>query len=520
MEKPNKIHLPLGISLAVVASLVLTASVAVPVQLTRSPQVISALPGPAPEKVVVDAPAFVDMRVRGAGSVPIVARWQYINGAEAFNTRLDARLLGILDAHAGGRHEPSVQDSVAGVPIRDGESVTHEVVLATGSIAGSRFVQESMDGGVRTGYTVEITYEDLGTGAVTGSAALIDPEEISTLRRMLRDVPALSAPAGSEQEPAPRPAAERGNTSAADPATGTAPIPDGELLSAVTFTPAGEVSITLSRVPDTGSALTDPVTVVLSAVATSDVLSPAGQALRRQVIAGTPFERPGSSGVERINCDIVACAALTYDDGPNAQTARLLEILEKHNVKATFFQQGAYVNSHPQVARSVADGGHTIANHTMSHPYLTKLSPAGIAREVQGAQAAIEKAAGVVPAYLRPPYGATNASVASSVRLPQVLWDVDALDWQSRNKAVFIPRIMSLVKPGSIILQHDVHAATVDGQDELITQLKNRGYYLVTLPQLFAGIKLAPGGSYKCRGATPGCVSGRPNLPPASAQHR
>lgn len=156
----------------------------------------------------------------------------------------------------------------------------------------------------------------------------------------------------------------------------------------------------------------------------------------------------------------------------------------------------------------------------MSHPYLTKLSPAGIAREVQGAQAAIEKAAGVVPAYLRPPYGATNASVASSVRLPQVLWDVDALDWQSRNKAVFIPRIMSLVKPGSIILQHDVHAATVDGQDELITQLKNRGYYLVTLPQLFAGIKLAPGGSYKCRGATPGCVSGRPNLPPASAQHR
>lgn len=506
MERPNKVHLPLGISLAVVAGLVLTASVAVPVQPTPLPEPIHALAGPVPEKVLVDAPALVDMHARGAGATPAVANWQYINGAETFNTRLDARLLGILDAHTGGRHEPSAHDNVTAASIRDGLSVKHEVVLATGSIVGSRLVQASIDGGIQTGYTVETTYEDLGNGTVFGSAALIDPKEINTVRGLLREVPGLSSPTAPEQQPTPKPVSQQRSTTPAQPAAGTAPIPDAALLSAVAFTPAGELSVTLSQHPDIGSALEDPVNVILSAAATSQVLSPAGQDIRRQVIARRPFETPAFSGAARINCDLVACAALTYDDGPNAQTARLLEILEKHNVKATFFLQGAYVASHPQVSRSVADAGHTIANHTMSHPYLTRLPAAGIAQEVQGAQAVIEKTAGVVPAYLRPPYGSTNATVAASVGLPQILWDVDSLDWQSRDKAVFIPRIMSLVKPGSVILQHDVHAATVDGQDELITQLRSRGYYLVTLPQLFAGIELAPGGLYKCRGARSGCV--------------
>lgn len=115
----------------------------------------------------------------------------------------------------------------------------------------------------------------------------------------------------------------------------------------------------------------------------------------------------------------------------------------------------------------------------------------------------------MTPAFMRPPYGATNATVSALVGLPQISWDIDSLDWQSRNKDIFIPRIMSLVKPGSIILLHDVHTATVDGQDELITQLKNNGYYPVTLPQLFAGIELQPGGSYKCRGTHPGCTPSR-----------
>ncbi|TLM83437.1 polysaccharide deacetylase [Pseudarthrobacter sp. NamE2] len=455
------------------------------------------------------------MRTRGAGAVPTDARWQYIHGAEAFNTRLDTRLLTMLDAYAGGRHDPSVQTSAAEEPLKDGMTVAHEVVLATGAIVGSRLVQATMNEGRAAEHSEEVTYEDLSTGVISGSPSLINPEKIGALRDMLRTVPLPAAPPAPEQNSTPASAAgELGTppaepTPASEPTAGTGPIPDDRLLSAVTFTSDGDVSITVSQDPDTGARLSAPQTVTLSTDATGRVLSAAGQALRRQVIAGTPFNAPDPSGVEHINCDLVACAALTYDDGPNPQTARLLEILEKHNVKATFFAQGAYVQTHPHVARSITAGRHTIANHTLNHPYLTKLSSSGIAREVQGAQAAIETATGVVPAYLRPPYGATNASVAASVGLPQVLWDVDSMDWQSRNKALYIPRILSLVKPGSVILQHDVHAATVDGQDELITQLQAKGYYLVTLPQLFAGIDLKPGGTYKCRGTAPGCTPGR-----------
>jgi peptidoglycan/xylan/chitin deacetylase (PgdA/CDA1 family) len=447
------------------------------------------------------------MGVRGAGALPTVASWQYISGAGAFNNRLDERLLGILDAHAGGRHQPAPREGAAFAPVSDGVSVTHEVVLAVDSTVGSKLVQVVMSGGIRTSYAEAIWYEDLTTGMVFDGASLIDPGEIDTLRELLRNMPLLDSPTVQGHDPAPIMTAEPVTVPSSGPPQNSAPVPDAELLAAVAFTPAGHVSVTLTRDPDTSTVLADPVTVTLSAEATDQVLSTAGVALRRHAIAGTQLEAP-QPGADHVNCDLVVCAALTYDDGPNAQTARLLQVLEKHDVNATFFLQGNYVTSHPHIARSVAAAGHTVANHTMSHPYLTKLPAAGIASEVQGAQAAIENAAGVMPAYLRPPYGATSTSVAAAVGLPQILWDVDSQDWQSRDKAVFIPRIMTLVKPGSVILQHDVHAATVDGQDELITQLKNKGYYLVTLPQLFAGIDLKPGGTYKCRGTTPGCTPG------------
>ncbi|MBT2588287.1 polysaccharide deacetylase family protein [Arthrobacter sp. ISL-95] len=440
------------------------------------------------------------MTTRTAGAAPTVATWQYISGAEAFNNRLDTLLLSIFDTRAGGLHEPAALPATPGALLADGVSVTHEIVLATGSIVGSRFVQTTMSDGVRTGLVNEITYEDLSTGVVTGSAALINSAMTDRLRAILAEaISPVSATSSSAATSAP--------TQAPSPSSAD----DAGLLTAVVFTSEGNLSVTLHQDPGTGAALPRSLTVTLNAEATVDVLSPAGQRLRTAVISGAPFNapRPSPDGAAHINCNLVACAALTYDDGPNAQTTRLLAILEKHNVFATFFQQGGYVRANPEVAKAVAAAGHTIANHTMSHAYLTKLSPAGIEGEVQGARNAIEKATGVVPAYVRPPYGATNKSVAASVGLPQILWDVDSMDWQSKNKAVFLPRIMSLVKPGSIILLHDVHASTVDGQGELITQLKGKGFYLVTLPQLFAGIDLKPGASYKCRSNAPGCVAGR-----------
>ncbi|WP_309075065.1 polysaccharide deacetylase family protein [Paenarthrobacter sp.] len=490
MQRPAPVRSPFTIPLVVI---VLFIAACVPVTTQPAPQAPTAVIGKAPSKIARET-SIVDMTTRTAGASPTVATWQYISGAGTFNSKLDARLLSVFDARAGGRHEPAALPATPAALLADGVSVNHEIVLASGSVVGSRFVQTTMIGGVRTDRIDEITYEDLSTGVVTGSASLINPAMTSTLRTILGDTIGTAFPT---QDPALNPTPNS--------------VSDAEMLTAVAFTSAGDLSVTVHRDPVSGAALPDAVTVNLNAEATDEVISPAGRALRTAVIAAVAFKapRPAPVGRAHINCDLVACAALTYDDGPNAQTTRLLAILERHKVFATFFQQGGYVGANPGVAKAVAAAGHTIANHTMSHPYLTKLSPASIEGEIQGATNTIEKATGVVPAYMRPPYGATNKTVAASVGLPQIIWDVDSMDWQSKNKSVFLPRIMNLVKPGSIILQHDVHASTVDGQAELIAQLKGKGFYLVTLPQLFAGIDLRPGASYKCRGTAPGCVPGR-----------
>ncbi|WP_244296822.1 polysaccharide deacetylase family protein [Paenarthrobacter nitroguajacolicus] len=496
MKRPAPVRSLIAIPLVVIV-LFLAGCVPIATPPAPAPPAVAVI-GAAPSKIALGTPSTEAMTTRTAGQSPTVATWQYLSGAESFNRDLDARLLGIFDARASGRHQPAALSATPGALLSDGVSVTHEIILATGNVVGSRWVQTTMANGVRTAWRDQISYQDLSTGAVTDSAALISPAMTGTLRTILGDI-------FRSETRAPTP----GSLPTGSLPTG--PLPDAELLTAVALTTTGNLSVTIHQDPGTGVALTSPLTVELSAQTTDNVISPAGQVLRNAVTAGTPFNAPQRTpdGAAHINCDLVPCVALTYDDGPNAQTTRLLTILDKHKVYATFFQQGGYVRANPAVAQSVAAAGHSIANHTMSHPYLTKLPASGIEREVQGAQAAIEKATGVVPVFLRPPYGATNATVAASVGLPQVTWDVDSLDWQSRNKAVFIPRIMGLVKPGSIILQHDVHASTVDGQAELITQLKGRGYYLVTLPQLFAGIDLMPGATYKCRGAAGGCVPGR-----------
>jgi peptidoglycan/xylan/chitin deacetylase (PgdA/CDA1 family) len=468
---------------------------------------VHAVAGTAPAKIVFGSLPVVEMKTRASGTSPITATWQYIDGATSFNSKLDQRLLDVLDARAGGRHEPSAQTPASVQSDDTSASIAHEVILATGNIIGSRFVQTTMTGGARLAHATEIIYEDLDTGLITPSAALISAEKTATLREMLREAE-IPAPSSA---PSPAPSAFLVPAPTSTPSPSDGPAPDAELLSAISFTETGDIGVHVTRHPESGLALETSVIVTLSPAATWNVLSPAGEAIRQNILAGTVFRAPAPSpaGSKPVNCDIVACVALTYDDGPNAQTTRLLEILEKHNVPATFFQQGGYVTSNAHIAASVAAAGHSIGNHTMTHPYLTQLSADRIVREVQGTQTAIEQAAGLIPAYIRPPYGATNATVSALVGLPQISWDIDSLDWQSQNKDIFIPRIMNLVKPGSIILLHDVHAATVDGQDELITQLKSHGYYAVTLPQLFAGIELQPGGSYKCRGTHPGCTPSR-----------
>ncbi|HEV3202030.1 MAG TPA: polysaccharide deacetylase family protein [Bryobacteraceae bacterium] len=126
--------------------------------------------------------------------------------------------------------------------------------------------------------------------------------------------------------------------------------------------------------------------------------------------------------------------ALTYDDGPNdVVTERLLDVLARHKVRATFFLIGRYVRQRPQIARAIASAGHLIGNHTMTHPWLAWQSTARIRQELTGCNAALEDALGVPIRYFRAPHGARRPavlSIARSLGLTPVQWNIIPGDWQ------------------------------------------------------------------------------------------
>ena len=149
---------------------------------------------------------------------------------------------------------------------------------------------------------------------------------------------------------------------------------------------------------------------------------------------------------------------LTFDDGPfPAQTKRLLKVLERNGVQATFFVLGQLAAQHPEVVQMEKAAGHAIGNHTWDHRDLTRLSTSGIRRELVRGGRGIRSATGVTPRCMRPPYGATNASVRSvnrSLHLKQVLWDVDTNDWRLPSTNTLVRRLMS-ARPGDVVLMHD-----------------------------------------------------------------
>lgn len=180
--------------------------------------------------------------------------------------------------------------------------------------------------------------------------------------------------------------------------------------------------------------------------------------------------------------------ALTFDDGPHADvTPRILDILDQHNAKATFYMLGSQVDYYPSIAKQVLDEGHEIGDHTMSHKDLTRLSQPQIREEIQSSSNNILKATGSLPTSLRPPYGAFNDSVGAITReleLPVIMWSVDSLDWKSRNAQAINHEIMTTVHPGAIVLMHDIHATTADALPQVLTNLENEGYEFITVTQL------------------------------------
>lgn len=191
--------------------------------------------------------------------------------------------------------------------------------------------------------------------------------------------------------------------------------------------------------------------------------------------------------------------ALTFDDGPNPiYTPQILAVLQKYEVKATFFDVGYLISDYPNILRQEYRDGNVVGNHSWSHPELTLLSASSILSQLTRTSDAIQAAISVRPAFFRPPYGAFNRTVlaeANALGVTTVLWNDTAGDWTLPGVSVIAKRILSQARNGGIILLHDGggdRSQTVAALPMFITALKNRGFSFVTMQQLVDDLNASP----------------------------
>jgi peptidoglycan/xylan/chitin deacetylase (PgdA/CDA1 family) len=196
--------------------------------------------------------------------------------------------------------------------------------------------------------------------------------------------------------------------------------------------------------------------------------------------------------------------ALTYDDGPNdPHTLKLLEVLAKHSVRATFFMIGRYVQQRPDIARAVAQAGHVIGNHTFTHPLLIFESAAQTRSQLVDCRQALDDTIGEHSNLFRPPFGGRRPAtirIARELGLRTVMWNVTGYDWNAPPAAMIAKKVARQMRGGDVILLHDGgHRAmgadreqTVIATENLIQRYKAEGYEFVTVGEMLAvGIGIA-----------------------------
>jgi peptidoglycan-N-acetylglucosamine deacetylase len=228
-----------------------------------------------------------------------------------------------------------------------------------------------------------------------------------------------------------------------------------------------------------------PALIGLTAAATASAagyqtMSPTGQ-----------WYGPTFAGGERGSKQIY----LTYDDGPNdPHTLKLLEVLAKHSVRATFFMIGRYVRERPDIARAVAQAGHVIGNHTFTHPLLIFKSAAQTRTQLADCHQTLEDTIGKHSNLFRPPFGGRRPAtlrVARELGLQTVMWNVTGYDWNAPPAAVIEQKVVRQIRGGDVILLHDGghramgadRAQTVIATENLIRRCRDQGYEFVTVPE-------------------------------------
>ncbi len=203
--------------------------------------------------------------------------------------------------------------------------------------------------------------------------------------------------------------------------------------------------------------------------------------------------------------------ALTFDDGPNPPyTRQILQILNEHNAKATFFMVGEELSANRSMAREVLNAGHAVGNHSWSHPS----RPRDPGTEVKRTDTLIRIVLGFEPTLFRPPYGIMSNGMSKYARQNRdavLLWSVDTVDWHKPGAKRIASRVIRGARPGRIVLMHDGggnRSQTVAALPVVLETLGKQGYRFVTIPELL-----------QLRQAPPAAKPGKQRRSSAIARH-
>ncbi|WDZ93613.1 polysaccharide deacetylase family protein [Nocardiopsis sp. HUAS JQ3] len=266
----------------------------------------------------------------------------------------------------------------------------------------------------------------------------------------------------------------------------------GSPLGDLAFSTAGGLAVRMDpdAVPSAGRV--GEVLVPVEAADVEGLLSELGYLAREAALDGDGLgddlsqdEGGLSAQGHTLDCDRLKCVALTFDDGPGEHTDRLLDGLAEYDAHATFYVLGSLVDEFPAPVERMAEEGHELGNHTWKHDDLAQMSADEIRKDIERTNAAVREVTGVEPPTIRPPYGSLNGTVRKTVEQPLVLWDVDTLDWKSRDTDEVSAAALGNTVPGSVVLFHDIHETSVEAIPDVLEGLHRRGYHFVTVTDIF-----------------------------------
>lgn len=177
--------------------------------------------------------------------------------------------------------------------------------------------------------------------------------------------------------------------------------------------------------------------------------------------------------------------ALTFDDGPHpVYTKKLLEGLAERHVEATFFVVGENIPGNEDLIARMKEEGHLIGNHTYDHVKICDMSGEEACEQVEKTSELVKEITGENTEFVRPPFGAWNKEMECSFTMIPVLWDVDPLDWTTKNSAAVVQKVLNSVEENDIILLHDCYDSSVEAALEIVDELLAQGYEFVTVDEL------------------------------------